>query len=189
MRYAIAVNKKRHAVCSPRGRKRTAKARPRSTARLPGNAAGGRTTASPGTSPGCDAPSPAGRLSGCSGPVHGRGPLGKRLIDFTMKDPQPRKCRNWATMLYKCRTAHGLAGRHRCPSHLAVAALLRGAMTTIEDAALADTMGAAAPEGRGARGFVGPGVVGIALLSAFATFVVLPDLTPTVATHYVVIRL
>ena len=62
-------------------------------------------------------------------------------------------------------------------------------MTTIEDAALADTMGAAAPGGRGARGFVGPVVVGIALLSAFATFVVLADLTPIVASHYVVIGL
>ncbi|MEA2995755.1 MAG: two-component system, NtrC family, nitrogen regulation sensor histidine kinase NtrY, partial [Alphaproteobacteria bacterium] len=62
-------------------------------------------------------------------------------------------------------------------------------MTTIEDAALADTMGAAAPGARGARRFVGPVVVGIALLSAFATFVVLADLTPIVASHYVVIGL
>jgi two-component system nitrogen regulation sensor histidine kinase NtrY len=62
-------------------------------------------------------------------------------------------------------------------------------MTTIEDAALTDTMRAASETGRGATRLVGPIVIGIALLSAFVTFVVLADLTPIVASHYVVIGL
>jgi len=62
-------------------------------------------------------------------------------------------------------------------------------MTTIEDAALTDTMRAASETGRGATRVVGPIVIGIALLSAFVTFVVLADLTPIVASHYVVIGL
>ncbi len=62
-------------------------------------------------------------------------------------------------------------------------------MTTIEDAALADTTAGAPAAGRGITGFIGPIVVGVALLSALATFVVLADLTPIVASHYVVMFL
>ncbi|HEX4554478.1 MAG TPA: PAS domain-containing sensor histidine kinase, partial [Xanthobacteraceae bacterium] len=50
-------------------------------------------------------------------------------------------------------------------------------------------MRAASESGRGATRVVGLIVVGIALLSAFVTFVVLADLTPIVASHYVVIWL
>src|SRR5712672_2452264 len=126
-RDAVAMDRDRHTVCSPRGRKRTARAQPDQPARLPGNAAGGRATASPGTSPGCgrQGPPPAVWPDVPVPFTVVRGPLGKRLLDFTIKDRQPRKCRNWATMLYKCRTAYGMAGRHALPVHLAVAALLR----------------------------------------------------------------
>jgi two-component system, NtrC family, nitrogen regulation sensor histidine kinase NtrY len=62
-------------------------------------------------------------------------------------------------------------------------------MATIEDVALADTIAPAPPAGRGVRGFIGPTAVVLALLSALATFMVLADLTPIVANHYVVIGL
>src|SRR5664279_6346614 len=42
---------------------------------------------------------------------------------------------------------------------------------------------------RGELGLLGPIAVGLALLSAFLTFIVLADLTPILPTHYVVVSL
>jgi len=59
---------------------------------------------------------------------------------------------------------------------------------TIEQAA-AETALAAPPIKRGEIRILGPIAVGLALLSAFVTFVVLADLTPISPTHYVVVTL
>ena len=45
------------------------------------------------------------------------------------------------------------------------------------------------PPRRGETRILGPLAVGLALLSAFATFIVLADLTPIAPTHYVVVSL
>ena len=60
---------------------------------------------------------------------------------------------------------------------------------TVEQAATAETAIAGAPAKRGESRVVGPIVVGLALLSAFVTFIVLADLTPVSPTHYVVVTL
>ena len=62
-------------------------------------------------------------------------------------------------------------------------------MASIDDAAFADPIAPTPSAGRGVAGFFGPTVVALALLSALATFMVLADLTPIVASHYVVIGL
>ena len=59
---------------------------------------------------------------------------------------------------------------------------------TIEQAA-AETALAGPPIKRGETRILGPIAVGLALLSAFVTFVVLADLTPVSPTHYVVVTL
>ena len=65
----------------------------------------------------------------------------------------------------------------------------RGPMT-VEQAATAETaLAAAAPAKRSESRVVGPVVVGLALLSAFITFIVLADLTPISPTHNVVVTL
>ena len=60
---------------------------------------------------------------------------------------------------------------------------------SVEQAAAADTALAGAPATRGESRIVGPVVVGLALFSAFVTFVVLADLTPLSPTHNVVVTL
>ena len=60
---------------------------------------------------------------------------------------------------------------------------------TVEQAATAETALAAAPAKRSESRVVGPVVVGLALLSAFITFIVLADLTPVSPTHNVVVTL
>ena len=60
---------------------------------------------------------------------------------------------------------------------------------SVEQATTADTSLAVAPAKRGETRILGPIAVGLALLSAFATFVVLADLTPISPTHYVVVTL
>lgn len=60
---------------------------------------------------------------------------------------------------------------------------------SVDQAAAADTTLAAPPSRREERRLMGPLAVGLALLSAFATFVVLADLTPISPTHYVVVTL
>jgi two-component system nitrogen regulation sensor histidine kinase NtrY len=60
---------------------------------------------------------------------------------------------------------------------------------SVEQAAVADTSLAVASTKRGETRVLGPIAVGLALLSAFATFVVLADLTPISPTHYVVVTL
>jgi two-component system, NtrC family, nitrogen regulation sensor histidine kinase NtrY len=62
-------------------------------------------------------------------------------------------------------------------------------MTSADDAAPADMAISAAPAAGVATGMIGPIVVGIALLSALATFLVMADLTPIEPTHYVVVTL
>ena len=62
-------------------------------------------------------------------------------------------------------------------------------MTTLQEAALPDAMGTPAPGGRRMMSVVGPIVVGLALLSALATFLVLVGFTPVDPNHYVVISL
>ncbi len=57
------------------------------------------------------------------------------------------------------------------------------------DQAAADTTLAGAQQRRGEARVLGPLAVGLALLSAFATFIVLADLTPIRPTHYVVVTL
>src|SRR5262249_5034683 len=70
------------------------------------------------------------------------------------------------------------------------AALPRGLMAaSIQDAAPAEVIAVGAQGGRRIMRFVGPLVVGLALLSALATFVVLAGLTPISASHEVVIGL
>jgi two-component system, NtrC family, nitrogen regulation sensor histidine kinase NtrY len=60
---------------------------------------------------------------------------------------------------------------------------------TVEQAATAETALAAAPAKRNESRVIGPVVVGLALLSAFITFIVLADLTPISPTHNVVVTL
>jgi two-component system nitrogen regulation sensor histidine kinase NtrY len=61
---------------------------------------------------------------------------------------------------------------------------------SVEQAAAAETTTLAAPTGgRGETRVLGPITVGLALLSAFVTFIVLADLTPIAPTHYVVVTL
>src|SRR5512139_2806072 len=60
---------------------------------------------------------------------------------------------------------------------------------SVEQAATAETALAGAPAKRGDMRILGPIAVGLALLSAFLTFIVLADLTPVSPTHYVVVTL
>ena len=60
---------------------------------------------------------------------------------------------------------------------------------SVEQAATADTALAGAPAKRGETRILGPLAVGLALLSAFATFIVLADFTPLSPTHDVVVSL
>ena len=60
---------------------------------------------------------------------------------------------------------------------------------SVEQAATAETALAAAPAKRSESRVLGPVVVGLALLSAFITFIVLADLTPISPTHNVVVTL
>jgi two-component system nitrogen regulation sensor histidine kinase NtrY len=60
---------------------------------------------------------------------------------------------------------------------------------SVEQAATAETALATPTAKRGETRVLGPIAVGLALLSAFATFVVLADLTPISPTHYVVVTL
>ncbi len=60
---------------------------------------------------------------------------------------------------------------------------------SVEQAATAETTIAGPPEKRGETRVLGPIAVGLALLSALVTFVVLADLTPIAPTHYVVVSL
>src|SRR5215475_11445260 len=64
----------------------------------------------------------------------------------------------------------------------------RGSMS-VEQAASTDRTLAGAPAQRGETRLLGPFAVGLALLSAFLTFIVLADLTPISPTHYVVVTL
>src|SRR4029077_6512267 len=64
-----------------------------------------------------------------------------------------------------------------------------GGPMTVEQAATAETALAAAPAKRNESRVIGPVVVGLALLSAFITFIVLADLTPISPTHNVVVTL
>src|SRR5215469_2388732 len=60
---------------------------------------------------------------------------------------------------------------------------------SVEQAASTERALAGAPAQPGEARFVGPIAVGLALLSAFLTFIVLADLTPISPTHYVVVTL
>ncbi|HJS63181.1 MAG TPA: PAS domain-containing sensor histidine kinase [Pseudolabrys sp.] len=60
---------------------------------------------------------------------------------------------------------------------------------SVEQAATADTALAGAPAKRGEMRILGPLAVGLALLSAFMTFIVLADFTPLSPTHDVVVSL
>jgi two-component system nitrogen regulation sensor histidine kinase NtrY len=60
---------------------------------------------------------------------------------------------------------------------------------SVEQTAIADATLAGPSPRRGWAWVLGPVAVGLALLSAFATFVVLADLTPISPTHYVVVSL
>src|SRR5215510_1382074 len=60
---------------------------------------------------------------------------------------------------------------------------------SVEQAATADTALASAPARRGERRILGPMTVGLALLSALVTFIVLADFTPLSPTHNVVVTL
>jgi two-component system nitrogen regulation sensor histidine kinase NtrY len=60
---------------------------------------------------------------------------------------------------------------------------------SVEQAATAETALAGPPATRGETRVLGPIAVGLALLSAFITFIVLADLTPIAPTHYVVVTL
>ncbi len=60
---------------------------------------------------------------------------------------------------------------------------------SVEQAAAAETALAVPPAKRGETRVLGPIAVGLALLSAFLTFIVLADLTPIAPTHYVVVTL
>ena len=58
---------------------------------------------------------------------------------------------------------------------------------SVEQAATAESALAGAPARRDRTRILGPTAVGLALLSAFVTFIVLADLTPLSPTHYVVV--
>ena len=60
---------------------------------------------------------------------------------------------------------------------------------SLDQATSAELSGVPAPAKREGARVVGPIAVGLALLSAFVTFVVLADLTPIAPTHYVVVSL
>lgn len=60
---------------------------------------------------------------------------------------------------------------------------------SVEQAAPAESALASAPTKRDQTRILGPTAVGLALLSAFVTFIVLADLTPLSPTHYVVVTL
>ncbi|MBS0245433.1 MAG: PAS domain-containing sensor histidine kinase [Proteobacteria bacterium] len=60
---------------------------------------------------------------------------------------------------------------------------------SLDQATSAELSGAPAPARREGTRILGPIAVGLALLSAFVTFVVLADLTPIAPTHYVVVSL
>jgi two-component system nitrogen regulation sensor histidine kinase NtrY len=60
---------------------------------------------------------------------------------------------------------------------------------SVEQAAIAEAAPADPPAKRGEVRVLGPIAVGLALLSAFVTFVVLADLTPISPSHYVVVTL
>ena len=60
---------------------------------------------------------------------------------------------------------------------------------SVDQAAIAEAASAAPPAQRGEVRILGPIAVGLALLSAFATFIVLADLTPISPTHEVVVTL
>jgi two-component system nitrogen regulation sensor histidine kinase NtrY len=60
---------------------------------------------------------------------------------------------------------------------------------SVEQAATAETVLAAPPARKAETRVLGPLAVGLALLSAFITFIVLADLTPISPTHYVVVSL
>jgi two-component system nitrogen regulation sensor histidine kinase NtrY len=60
---------------------------------------------------------------------------------------------------------------------------------SVEQAATAETVLAGPPAKRRETRVLGPIAVGLALLSAFITFIVLADLTPIAPTHYVVVTL
>ncbi|MBS0534621.1 MAG: PAS domain-containing sensor histidine kinase [Proteobacteria bacterium] len=60
---------------------------------------------------------------------------------------------------------------------------------SLDQATSAELSGTSAPAKREGTRIVGPIAVGLALLSAFVTFVVLADLTPIAPTHYVVVSL
>src|SRR6202162_3707194 len=60
---------------------------------------------------------------------------------------------------------------------------------SVEQATSAETALVAPPPKRGETRMLGPIAVGLALLSAFITFIVLADLTPIAPTHYVVVTL
>ena len=60
---------------------------------------------------------------------------------------------------------------------------------SVEQAATAETALAVPPSRRSETRVLGPIAVGLALLSAFVTFIVLADLTSISPTHYVVVSL
>ena len=60
---------------------------------------------------------------------------------------------------------------------------------SVEQAATAETSACGRTRATGETRILGPMAVGLALLSAFVTFVVLADLTPISPTHYVVVTL
>src|SRR5262249_18398802 len=72
----------------------------------------------------------------------------------------------------------------RCP-----AAASRQGRMSLEQAATAETALSGAPAKRGEIRVLGPIVVGLALLSALVTFLVLADFTPLPPTHNVVVTL
>src|SRR5262245_66274161 len=108
---------------------------------------------------------------------------------FLIKALRASFCLNSATLLYKS-TKIG-EGRSLWPARqLAVAFRVsaQGAMS-VEQAATAETALAGAPAKRGESWIVGPLVVGMALFSAFVTFIVLACLTPVSPTHTAVLSL
>ena len=102
----------------------------------------------------------------------------------------PRICRNSATLLYKSISpGEGLSPLAPCPIRAVLPVLCRRGSMTAEQAATAEATIGAAPAKRSELRTVGPVVVGLALLSAFITFIVLADLTPISPTHNVVVTL
>src|SRR5262245_37965272 len=102
----------------------------------------------------------------------------------------PRICRNSATLLYKSISAgEGLSPLVILSNWTGAPRVLPPGLMTVEQAATAETALAAAPAKRSESRVIGPVVVGLALLSAFITFIVLADLTPISPTHNVVVTL